>query len=59
MVAVLAASSSVDAQLEPSALKPPAEVAPMREQAAAERPAARAPVGETWLATAISTLGRG
>ena len=52
------ASSSAIAQLEASALKPPSEVAPIESRPTPWRPAARAPVGETWLATAISTLGR-
>ena len=40
-----------------SALKPPSEVAPIESRPRPCLPAARAPVGETWLATAISTLG--
>src|SRR5690606_39434645 len=52
------AVSSQIAQLEESALKPPAEVAPMERRPRPWRPAAVAPVGETWLATAISTEGR-
>ena len=45
-------------QFDASALKPPVEVAPRDSSPAPCLPAARAPVGETWLATAISTLGR-
>jgi len=52
------ARSSAIAQLEASAVKPPSEVAPSDSRPRPWRPAALAPVGETWLATAISTLGR-
>ena len=50
--------SSAIAQLEASALKPAVVVAPSDSRPSPCLPAARAPVGETWLATAISTDGR-
>ena len=59
---VLAKNDRLDArviaQFVASALKPPADVAPMERRPRPCLPAAFAPVGETWLATAISTLGR-
>ena len=58
LVPLSRAICSAIAQLEPSALNPPAVVAPSDSMPTPCRPAARAPVGETWLATAISTEGR-
>jgi hypothetical protein len=49
------ARSSQMPQVLASALKPPVVVAPSESSDSPNSPAARAPAGETWFATAIST----